>query len=491
MILQPGGRPVPNSPDYELIRKLGAGAFGEVWQARGPGGLYVALKFIRLESHVRGVELRSLEIMKSIRHPNLVTLIGAWHKDNWLILGMELCDRSLQDRLAEALDHDQTGIPLRELLGYMGDAANGLDALNARQVQHRDVKPANLLLLATGVKVADFGLAKVLEQTVASNSGAGTIAYTAPECFKGQLAQQSDQYSLAVTYYHLRTGQMLFKGDQAQLMYSHLETEPELNDLPLAEAAVLEQALQKEPTKRWPNCKGFVEELFKARKRTQEKACRARAIAYYKGGFAWIDKKEYDNAIKYFDEAIRLDPQNARFYYERGIAWSYKRQQDKALADFSEAIRLDPAFAAAYNSRGIVWREQGEHDKAIKDFDTAIRFSPTFPDAYNSRGLAWLLKQDYDKAIHDLDVGISLDSGQGYAYFNRGLAWWHKKNYDSATLDFDKSVRLDPELWDEAWLYLEWLFGACSDKTRLACEGGEALHFWRVLHESAEGDLHS
>src|SRR5712692_8956328 len=104
MMLQRGSRPVPNSSDYVLIRKLEAGAFGEVWHAHGPGGLDVALKFIRLDSHVRALELRSLEVMKSIRHPNLVNLFGAWHQDSWLILAMELCDRSLQDRLMEALN---------------------------------------------------------------------------------------------------------------------------------------------------------------------------------------------------------------------------------------------------------------------------------------------------------------------------------------------------------------------------------------------------
>src|SRR5258706_3292237 len=184
MNLQAGIRPVPNSPDYELIRRLGAGAFGEVWHAHGPGGVDVALKFIPLSANSRAVELRSLELMKSIRHPNLVSLFGAWHQNNVLILAMELCDRTLQDRLAEALSQKFPGIPIEDLLKYVSDAASGLDALNARQVQHRDVKPANLLLLGSGVKVADFGLAKALEQTVGSNTGAGTLAYTAPECFR-------------------------------------------------------------------------------------------------------------------------------------------------------------------------------------------------------------------------------------------------------------------------------------------------------------------
>ncbi len=266
MLLQPGSRPVPNSPDYVLIRKIGAGAFGEVWHAHGPGGVDVAIKFIRLDSHLRAIELRSLEVTKTIRHPNLVSLFGAWQIDNWLILAMELCEKSLQERLGEALRDKFPGIPLAELLRYIADAANGLDALNAKHVQHRDVKPANLLLVGSGVKVADFGLAKALEQTVASNSGAGTVAYLAPECFKGRLTQQTDQYSLAVTYYHLRTGDLLFTGDQAQIMYAHLELEPNLSDLPQAEQMVLARALSNDSTKRWPNCKTFLDELMASAK---------------------------------------------------------------------------------------------------------------------------------------------------------------------------------------------------------------------------------
>lgn len=266
MTLQPGDRPVPNSPDYVLIRKLGAGAFGEVWQTRGPGGFDVALKVIRLDANVLAAELRSLDVMKTIRHPNLVSLFGAWQHDNCLILAMELCDCTLQDRLKEAHSQGLGGIPTKELLDYMRDAASGLDALNARQVQHRDVKPANLLLLNSGVKVADYGLAKAIEQTVASNSGAGTLAYMAPECFKGELTQYSDQYSLAVTYYHLRTGKALFTGNQAEIVYGHLESEPDLSMLPTREKVALARALAKEPGKRWQDCSTFIDEMTSTKK---------------------------------------------------------------------------------------------------------------------------------------------------------------------------------------------------------------------------------
>ena len=248
-------------PDYKPVRKLGAGAFGEVWHAHGPGGLDVALKFIPLGAHSSSLEFRSLQAMRSIRHPNLVSVFGAWHKDDWLILAMELCDRTLQDRLAEALERRLPGIPLEELLSYMRDAANGLDALNAKHVQHRDVKPANLLLSGSGVKVADFGLAKVLERAVASNTSGGTLGYMAPECYRGILTEQSDQYSLAATYYTLRVGRPLFAGNQAQVMYAHLESEPDLSSLPRAEQAPLARALSKEPERRWSDCTAFVDQL--------------------------------------------------------------------------------------------------------------------------------------------------------------------------------------------------------------------------------------
>ncbi len=136
--------------------------------------------------------------------------------------------------------------------------------LHTKDVQHRDIKPANLLLLQKGVKVADFGLAKLMAETAASHTGAMTISYAAPEFFKGTTSQQSDQYSLAATYVHLRTGHLLFEGSYHQVAYGHMSVPPNLSRLPAAEQAVLAGALAKEPEKRWRTCKTFVNELIKA-----------------------------------------------------------------------------------------------------------------------------------------------------------------------------------------------------------------------------------
>src|SRR5438270_2651399 len=85
--LTPGARPLP---EFELVKLLGRGGFGEVWGATGPGGVEVALKFIRLGEQAGQVELRSLELMKNVRHPHLLPLFGAWQCDEFLILAMEL-----------------------------------------------------------------------------------------------------------------------------------------------------------------------------------------------------------------------------------------------------------------------------------------------------------------------------------------------------------------------------------------------------------------
>jgi formylglycine-generating enzyme required for sulfatase activity len=266
--LAPGSRPLS---EYQLVRLLGKGGYGEVWQAKGPGGFSVALKFVRLGEQAGEVELRALELMKGIRHANLLHLSGAWQRDGWLIIAMELAERTLLQRLREVRAQGHPGIPAPELLEYMFEAAKGLDYLNewrdpsgggeAVGIQHKDVKPENLLLVGGAVKVADFGLAKLLEHTVTQATGLLTPAYAAPEFFRGQATRWSDQYCLAVTYCQLRGGQLPFGGDYHQVLAGHLMEPPDLAMLPETERPVVARALSKKPEQRWPSFREFVQAL--------------------------------------------------------------------------------------------------------------------------------------------------------------------------------------------------------------------------------------
>lgn len=256
--LMPGYRPLP---DYELIRQIGKGGFGEVWMAKAPGGVKVALKFIHLGHSIAHVEQRSLELIRDVRHPNLMTYHGTWVRDGYLIIAMELADKTLLNRLQEVYRQNLPGIPRAELLPYLADASKGVDYLNQVGIQHRDIKPENLMMVGGGIKVGDFGLAKFLERSVVTASGSMTPAYAAPEFFHGQATKWSDQYALAITYCQLLANQMPFEGSGAQIMAGHLTQPPNLSMLPPMDRPIVARALAKQATQRWPNCVEFINRL--------------------------------------------------------------------------------------------------------------------------------------------------------------------------------------------------------------------------------------
>jgi tetratricopeptide (TPR) repeat protein len=102
-----------------------------------------------------------------------------------------------------------------------------------------------------------------------------------------------------------------------------------------------------------------------------------------------LGRGEYDTAIRYYDEAIRQNPQFARPYHGRGVAYLHKQQYDEAIASIGEAIRLDPKNDVALFDRGLAHWQSGDTKNAIADFSRAIEVNPRSDGALN--GLAWAL----------------------------------------------------------------------------------------------------
>jgi serine/threonine protein kinase len=266
LLLQPGFQPFPG---YVLKDKLGAGGYGEVWSADAPGGLTKAIKFVfgSIDDQRGSTELRSLNRMRKLNHPFLLSIERVEVVDSQLVIVTELAQGSLYDRFLEYREKGYIGIPQERLLRYLADAADGLDYLcQEHGLQHLDVKPGNLLLVADRVKVADFGLIKNLQSVSQSAKNGLTPMYAAPEMFDGRPSPSSDQYSLAVAYVELLSGNLPFRGRTcAQLANEHLNKAPNLDSIPVIERPVLSKALAKKPIMRFGSCREFVRALEECR----------------------------------------------------------------------------------------------------------------------------------------------------------------------------------------------------------------------------------
>ena len=251
---------------YRLLERIGAGGYGEVWSAIAPGGLRKAVKIIfgyHDEQRAQD-ELRSLDRVKGLRHPFLLNLERIEVFDGQLVIVTELADKSMAELFNEYAAKGESGIPRQLLLNQLLEAADALDYIyDKHSLQHLDIKPENLLLVGSHMKVADFGLVKDLQDISQSLMGGLTPAYAAPELFDGKPGKYSDQYSLAIVFQEMLTGQRPFPGTTpAALAAQHMNGRPNLRPLPKNDQSVVAKALSKEAEHRYPSCVAMIQELI-------------------------------------------------------------------------------------------------------------------------------------------------------------------------------------------------------------------------------------
>lgn len=267
--LKAGTEPVPG---YRLVKRIGRGGFGEVWEAINKSdNSKLALKFVDCKHQPASLvvnEIKLLIQLRDLQHLNLLQFYSVTTGKDQVILSMELAEGSLNDlHYIYRTDH-RTHFPPDVLMNLMGQAADGLDfiarqklpnssILSQQGMQHCDVKPSNLLLINNVLKVADFGLSG--PQIWNSKSKAfGTPPYAPPELYEGRASSRTDQFSLAVTYIELRTGYYPFP---IPADGSCPTVAPELTMVPESERNVLAQALSRPWLNRFSSCRDFVNAL--------------------------------------------------------------------------------------------------------------------------------------------------------------------------------------------------------------------------------------
>ena len=154
---------------------------------------------------------------------------------------------------------------------------------------------------------------------------------------------------------------------------------------------------------------------------------------------------DYDNAIRCFSEAIRIEPNSAPAYYMRGLSYYYKGKEDLAMADFTKAIELDPKNVDAYYYRGVSHYYRSEFDLSIADYNKALELNPNYSDAHCDLGLVFYETKKYEDALSHYDTAVRLNPKFWRAYFNRALIhYYYKVDTNKALDDLNRAIENNP-----------------------------------------------
>jgi Tol biopolymer transport system component len=271
---------------YEITSPLGAGGMGEVYRAKDTRlDRSVAVKVLPAhlssDPELRGRMTREARAVSALNHPHICALYDVGSADGTDYIVMELLEgETLADRLSKG------ALPTDLVLRWGIEIAEALDKAHKQGIVHRDLKPGNVMLTKSGVKLLDFGLAKLraedadepalssLPTRLASKpltekgTVLGTFQYMAPEQLEGRDADpRSDIFALGAVLYEMATGRRAFEGrSRASLIAAILSSEPPpistiQRMAPPALDRLVKTCLAKEPDERWQSAHDVAAEL--------------------------------------------------------------------------------------------------------------------------------------------------------------------------------------------------------------------------------------
>ena len=255
-----GVRERVTSAGFRIDRELGGGGMARVFLATDISlDRQVVIKVLSADQSagVNGARFRrEIQLVARLQHPHVVPILSAGEAEGALYYIMPfLPGESLRARLAR-----EGPVPVADAVGTLREILDALSFAHANGVIHRDIKPENVLIGGGHAVVADFGVARALNEAGAltsSNLALGTPAYMAPEqvAADGAIDHRADLYAVGVVAYEMLAGAPPFSGTPTQLLKAHLTTAPaplrqRRSDVPEGVAELVMRALEKEPAHR-------------------------------------------------------------------------------------------------------------------------------------------------------------------------------------------------------------------------------------------------
>jgi len=403
--------------EYRIARVLGQGAFGTVCLARDTLlDRPVAIKELTVTAQTDEVAFKRFvqeaRAAGGLNHPHVVTVYALKIVKPNVYLVMEyLAGGSLR-----ALLEEHSPLPVEQAVRIAAEVCEGLAAAHAKGIVHRDVKPENILLAEDGrAKVGDFGIAHVprgtggthLSQLTGTGFQPGTLLYMSPEQIRGQQVDgRSDVYQVGALLYEMLTGRhyvdlgtlerqaretagsnvVLFQARLFELLAEAVcELEPVgvcrvLPNVPGWVGEVVAAALMKGVEKR-PTAEGLARAL-----RSEEGMRVAPSISsgaaqvtlaeeHFNRGVAYHDQGRLDEAVREYQTALRIDPDDAETHYNLGVAYRQQDRLDGAIREYQAALRINPDDVKSHLNLGVAYGKQGRLDDEIRECQAALRIS--------------------------------------------------------------------------------------------------------------------
>ena len=273
-----------------IDRMIGRGGMADVYIGRHvtldrPMAVKILHAHMSDEPDLRRRFQEEAKAVATLRHPNIVQVVDFDVVDDRPYIVMELLEGMSLASYLRGVHGLGTSLPLETISSLITSIASALDYAHARQIVHRDVKPANIVLrkgasplrpelpLAPDVEpiLTDFGVARIATSTTRTASGTvlGTPAYMSPEQVMGQVVDaRSDIYSLGIILYEMLAGKLPFNPDTdtpASILYKHVhEKPPQLADVGPATQAVVHKAMAKDRAVRYQKAGTLATELLAA-----------------------------------------------------------------------------------------------------------------------------------------------------------------------------------------------------------------------------------
>jgi len=168
------------------------------------------------------------------------------------------------------------------------------------------------------------------------------------------------------------------------------------------------------------------------------------AFAWNNKGIALDNLGRYDEAIACYDEALKINPEDAFAWYNKGIALKRLERFDEAIKCYDEALKIDPEDADTWYNKGLILGDLGKREEELACYDKALAINPESHRAWNNKGIALKRLERFDEAIKCYDEALKINPEDADAWYNKGSALKRLERFDEAIKCYDEALKIDP-----------------------------------------------